>query len=300
MTPRIRSWALAVLFAAMAGGFAAYEARKAVLAGAAERALEARRAELDARFRSAQRDLQEARRTRLALEQRAAAPPALPPAGADLAGAGSSDSRSAWFAAHPEARRRYLQAFREGLVTTWGLLFQRLNLSPDQEEKLKDLLAQREDNDITVEAAAGARGLDEAAPEIQALDDQLDAANKAALRDLLGKAGYNAVRDFLHDEQVIPLVDQLAGSVYASPTPLTGDQAVALTQALADSSQKKESGRVIGGTIDWDQAIARAQSILAPAQLAAFSSLQQQAQAQAQIKQMMAALRAPAPAKSGP
>jgi hypothetical protein len=287
------------LLAVLAAGFAAHEGRQAAVASAAARALEARRSALDLQFQAAQRGLLQERRSRLALEQQPATPAAASPRGPTRANLGSAESRSAWFAAHPEDRRRYLGAYRDGLTTTWGLLFKSLNLSPDQEEKLKDILTQREDNDITVEAAAAARGLDDSAPEIKAFDDQLDAANKAALRALLDNADYNALRGFMHEAAVIPLVDQLAGSIYATPEPLTGDQALALTQALADSSEKKASGKVIEGTVNWDQALAKAQAILSPGQASAFDALQQQTQSQAQFKRLMHSLGQPASAAGG-
>jgi hypothetical protein len=299
-----RGFALILTAAAvvLAIAFAGYEARTALVDRAAERELQAHREDLAARLRAAERDLREEAARRQALEQQAKAAAIVEPTAgaARAAGLGSSAARSVWFAAHPEARRQYLQALRAGLSTTWGLLFQTMNLSPDQVEKLKDLLAQRADNDITVEAAAAARGVDESAPEIQALDDQLDAANKAALKDLLGKANYAAVRNYMHAEEVIPIVDQLAGSVYPSSTPLTADQAMGLTQALADSSQKKDSGRVIDGTVNWDQAVARAQSILSPGQLATFTAIAQEAQAQAQIETLKNSLRPLVPPTGAP
>ncbi len=304
MTPLGRGLALAALGAVLAAAFAVHEAGDAVARRAGAMALRAHRDELEAKFRMAQRDLREEQRRRLTLEQPAGqardpspSPSPVAAAGADLAPA---ERRASWFAAHPEARSRYLQAFRAGLATTWGLLFQELNLSPDQVEKLEDLLAQREDNDITVKATASARGLAESAPEIQALDDQLDATNKAALKDLLGKANYATVRNYMHAEEVIPIVDQLAGDAYHTSSPLTADQAMALTQALVDSSQKMDSGRVIANTVDWGQVLERAQAILAPAQFATFAAIQQQEQSHLQMEAVLHSLRPPAAANPAP
>ena len=293
---RIRILRLLSVAAAVAVGFAAYEMRRAAVARAGDRVLAGHRTELEAQFRSAERELLGVRRARESLEQKAAMLAASPLAAtstADSGGVSPSGGRSAWFAGHSEARANYLRAVRDGLSTTWGLLFKSLNLSPDQENKLQDLLAEREANNITVEAAAQAKGLDESAPEIQALDDQLDAANKAAIRQLLGKAGYDAVRDYRHAEEVIPVVDQLAASVYNMAEPLTGDEAMALTRVLADSSQKNDSGRVIGGTVNWDQAMVRAQAILSPAQIGALANLKEQAQAQGELNRITSSLSSP-------
>ena len=92
----------------------------------------------------------------------------------------------------------------------WGLLFQSLHLTDAQIEQVTDLLAQREDNDITVAAAALTQGVDKSSPQIQALDDQLDEANKAALKAAVGKEDYAASHQYLHEQEIIPLVEELA------------------------------------------------------------------------------------------
>jgi hypothetical protein len=287
MTGRPHGWGLliGVVVAILAIGFAVGARQRAAAAKTQELAWQMRHSALAARFRIARREHQTETslpgKLRLAArmvdDSLAETVPIKP---------NSSENRATWFLAHPDVRSRYIKAFRAGLGATWGLLFQTLNLSEDQQEKLKDLLAQREDNDITVEATATARGVDESDPQIQALDDQLDAANKAAIRALVGKADYNAIRQYMHAEAVIPVVDELAGNLYGSDAPLTATEATNLTQALVASSQQKASGRAVAGTINWDQAGARAQSILTPAQFATFSVIQQQVQAGQEIKQL--------------
>ncbi len=285
--------AAAALLAAL--DFAARERREAATERAAEHAIEVRRTDLEARFRAAQRDLQQAQRSRSDLQRAADAPGLSQLAAAAASPAAATQSRQGWFAAHPEIRGRYLKAYREGLGTSWGLLFHALNLSADQVEQLKDLLVRREDNDITVVAAANARGVPESDPAIQALDDRLSSENSAAIRALLGKPAYAEFRDFMHAQAVIPLVDELAGRVSSADEPLTADQALNLTRALADSSQKKPSGKVLEDTLNWDQAIVRAQAILSPSQLMTLSVMRQTTQARQQISQMYRAITTPAP-----
>jgi hypothetical protein len=280
----------------LAIGFAGREARIAAVTRAAESRLEARQAELAARLREAQRARRQREREEAALAQAARGASlisaSLAPAASPM---DSSVRRSSWLAAHPAERRGYLAAFRAGLTLDWGLLFKTLGLSADQVEKLKDILTQREDDDITVESAAAARGVGESDPEIAALDDRLDAASKAAIRALVGQPDYQAIHQYMHDQAVVPVVNQLAETVYAGNEPLTADQAMALTRALAASSTQTQNGRAIDGTVDWDAAQARAAAILTPAQLAAFADIRQQGQATQQVKQMTRALAGAAP-----
>jgi len=198
----------------------------------------------------------------------------------------------------PEAlRARYLTAYRASLAGRWGLLFQVLGLEPIQVAKLEELLAQREENDLLVQRTAHARGVDETDPEIQALDDQLDSANKAAIKALLGSKAYNDFRQYYHDRAVLPVVSDLAGATYATDQPLSTDQARQLIRVLADTSAHSDSGSAVKNSVDWDQAMARARNILAPDQLTALAVLQQQYRTEERLNDYAKSLTATAPAE---
>jgi len=183
---------------------------------------------------------------------------------------------SARASAIAELHSRYMRAYRDNLDGQWGLLYQLLGLSQGQIEKLKDLLAQREENDITIQQTANRRGLDESSPEIQALDDELDRQNKAAIAALLGPQGYAQYRDYYHDRAILPVVSDLAGNLFSTDSPLSAPQAQQLIGILADSSEKKDGPTVVKNTVNWDKAIAGAQAALSQPQLAAFTALRAQ------------------------
>ena len=178
---------------------------------------------------------------------------------------------------------RYMKAYRDNLGGQWGLLFQLLGLSQDQIEKLKDLLAQREENDITVQQTANRRGMDVSSPEMQALDDELDRQNKAAIAALLGRKGYAQYRDYYHDRAVLPIVGDLAGDLYSTESPLTAPQAQQLIGILADSSDRKDGSTVVKGTVNWDKAIGSAQASLSQPQVAALAALKSRYEAEQQV-----------------
>ncbi len=178
---------------------------------------------------------------------------------------------------------RYMKAYRDNLVGQWGLLFQILGLSQGQIEQLKDLLTQREENDITVQQTAIRRGLEESSPEIQALDDELDRQNKAAIAALLGPDGYSQYRDYYHDRAVLPIVSDLAGDLFSTGTPLSAPQAQQLIGILADNSKKRDGSTVVKGTVNWDKAIGSTQAFLSPAQTAALGALRSQYEAEQQV-----------------
>lgn len=283
---------LAVAAAAiLAVGFATYEWHEAAWARAAERGLQVRRSALDLRLRAADQDLRQSRARRGALDQAAASLPARPAAALP---ARPAQSRRLWVATHPEVRARYLKDFRDMLDTTYGPVFKARHLPAEQIEKVEDLLTQREDKDLTVGQTASAEGLDPTAPAIVAMNDQLTRANNAAIRAAVGADNYQAIHDYLRETAVVPLVSSLSSSMAGLGEPLTADQAVKLTAALAASSQRRPNTAAIPNTINWDQAISNAQGILSPSQLSTFTLIQQQSQSQQQIMEMQRALTAPA------
>jgi hypothetical protein len=239
-------------------------------------------AELHRQLSAAEERLREARSQTADLERAlriAEAHSAHPGAQADADPQAGADRR----AAVAELHSRYMRAYRDNLDGQWGLLYQLLGLSQVQIEKLKDLLAQREENDITVEQTANRRGLDESSPEIQALDDELDRQNKAAIAALLGPQGYAQFRDYYHDRAVLPVVSDLAGDLFSTDSPLSAPQAHQLIGILADSSEKKEGSTVVKDTVNWDKAIAGAQAILSQPQVAALAALRSQYETDQQV-----------------
>lgn len=285
--------ALVSFGAALAGVFCLHERRHAQEQIAAARIAQALSGDMQRRLSAAEEDFRKLVHDRLARERVAAAAGAMKISGEGV----ESKSDAAAEPPAPEAlRARYLTAYRASLAGSWGLLFQILGLEPIQVAKLEELLAQREENDLLVQRTARARGLDESDPEIQALDDQLDSANKAAIKALLGSSAYNEFRQYYHDRAVLLVVSDLAGATYATDQPLSTDQARQLIRVLADTSAHSDSGSAVKNSVDWDQAMARARNILAPDQLTALTALQQQYRTEDRLNDYTKSLTATAPA----
>lgn len=274
MKPHRPILALLGMGAVLATGFWLIEQRRAQTQIAAVRAAQAAFDEAQRRLAAAEEDLRQVVRERIALER------AIPGAVAEEPSPTVEAPRSSM----EVLRATYLGAYRASLAGRWGLLFQILGLEPAQIAKLEELLVQREENGLLVRRTARARGMDESAPEIQALDDRLDSANKAAIKALLGSAGYNQFRQYYHDRAILPVVSDLAGATYATEHPLSADQAKQLIRALADSSAKSDSGSAVEDSVDWGPAMVRAQAFLAPDQLAVLTALQQQYRTGGQLK----------------
>lgn len=247
----------------------------------------------------------------------------------------------------PEVQAMLSLQQKAAVEARYGALFRTLNLTPEQTDKLKGLLADRSNTRMDVMTVAQEQGIDarsnpEAVRKLFAnAQDELNNSIKA----VVGENGFTQLQSY---EQTLPqrgLVNDLQQRLSFSDTPLSASQADALVQILASnpaprptnsgssSSAAPSSGRggpdspggrgsdfggfggpAMGGMVEGMTrgssgvtvtagAVAQAQSVLAPSQLAALQQIQQQQQAQQQLQQLVretlsANQAAPAPSDS--
>lgn len=209
----------------------------------------------------------------------------------------------------------------------YAALFRKLNLSPEQAEKLTTLLAERLTTRMDVLAAAHAEGISprdnpEAFRKLMTdMRDQLD----SSIKSVIGDGGFAQLQNF---EQTFPqrsIVNDLQQRLSYSDTPLTRSQAEQLVQILAANTPQRpmdttvpappggrvpiEAGLVVGmmgagpggGVINAvfdggrgvnsapvsEAALNQAQAVLSQPQLAALQQLQQQQQAQQELARVI-------------
>lgn len=229
----------------------------------------------------------------------------------------------------------------------YGALFRTLNLTPEQTNKLKGLLADRSNTRMDVMTAAQEQGIDLRANPDEVRKLFADAQNElnTSIKAVVGENGFAQLQNY---EQTLPqrgLVNDLQQRLSFSDTPLSASQADALVQILASNAAPRPTssgtspstaltsgrggsdgpsgrgsdfgGPAIGAMVGMVEgmtrggssvtvtpgAVAQAQSVLAPSQLAALQQIQQQQQAQQQLQQLVretlsANQSAPAPSGS--
>jgi len=97
------------------------------------------------------------------------------------------------------------------------------------------------------------------------------------------------------------VVDDVAGSLATSSSPLHPDQANQLTQILAHASASYTKGRTaILSPIDWDQALQQASSVLSPPQMASLNQVIAMRYAQDQLRTLVQTAAAPASSNPSP
>ena len=257
-------------------------------------ALERRLADAEHRAHDLQNEL-DALKARMVTEE---SPPDEPPTVASENGdrrgrfRGPGGGQEAFMAMMNDPKMVQLMNSREKLMldSRYAALFKSLmqgeKLSPEQLDAFKNLLVEKQNTTRDIMMTARAQGVTDRS-EINQLVKTAQAELDAQIQSNLGASGFEQYQQY---EKTLPqrnLVNQLSQSLSYTSTPLNDAQTQQLVQILADSStsttQRRNSGFGGGGpggfggsvTIT-DAAVTQAQSVLAPAQLQALTTLQQQ------------------------
>ena len=199
----------------------------------------------------------------------------------------------------------------------YAALFKKLNLPPEQIEKLKTLLAERTASMQDIFAVAREQGVN-LIENPAAMSKLVLAAHTevdGSLRSLIGDAGFAQLRKF---EQTLPqrgVIEDLQQRLSYTAAPLTPTQADQLIDILAGNPAQRTTGSARPSTatpfVDspvalaetmglrfispqaitpatiTPAAIAQSQSVLSPPQLTALQQMQQQQQAQQQLRKIV-------------
>lgn len=200
---------------------------------------------------------------------------------------------------NPEAQRLMAVQQRGALDQRYGALFRYLNLPPDQLERLKDLLVERQTAAVDVLAAARSQGLNnrENRGEIRSLLEAAQAEVDESIRALLGESGYQRYQYYNATQPQRAAVDRLEQRLSYSTLPLSHSQSEQLVQLLAAKPSSRTAtvaarpglAGMFGGqaTTITDEVVTQAATILSAVQLEALRQLQAEQQAQARLGQLV-------------
>jgi hypothetical protein len=226
--------------------------------------------------------------------------PAAPTAGEAPAARENRGNNRANFAtlmADPEFAKAMTVQQRAALDARYADLFKKLNLPPDQLEKFKSLLVERQTARMDVMVAARENGIDprENRDELRKMTAEAQSEVDAAIKTALGESVYNAYQNFDNTQNQRALVKQLDTRLGYTSTALSSTQSDFLVNALAASATTTDQGG--GGPGNWggggaratitDEVVQQARSVLTPDQVSALMQLQIEQQAQQKIREMM-------------
>lgn len=200
----------------------------------------------------------------------------------------------------PEMQRLVALERKGALDARFAPLFKNLNLTPEQLDKFKNLLVEKQTSMMDVFAAAREQGINPRTDPTAFRQMVTDAQNEidASIKSTLGDAAYAQYQGFEQTQPQRNTVSQLEQRLSYSSTPLTStqsDQLVAILAANSPSPSGNNSLRATlggpmgtgGGTKITDATIAAAQGVLTAPQVTALQQLQQEQQAQAELAKTM-------------
>lgn len=194
-----------------------------------------------------------------------------------------------FMARHPEVRRAVFDLYRAQSATQFGALYKALGFSPIQIEQFENLMMQGAGVTRMVQGPDGRMAI----LSVSRWDQQKKREDEALLIALLGPNGVQQLRETIQALPARKLVAQLAGTLYATATPLTTTQVDELTRVVVGSYPGRERA---AGQYDWNAILAKSPTVLSEPQLAALGGLQAEDQYQQALRLAMRA-GAPSPKK---
>jgi hypothetical protein len=202
--------------------------------------------------------------------------------------------------ANPEFAQAMSVQQRAMLDGRYADLFKQLNLSPEQLEKFKSLLVERQNARMDVMNAARENGLNprENRDELRKLTEEAQTEVDNTIKTALGESVYNQYQTYESTQAQRAVVNQLDQKLSYSSTPLNSTQSAFLVSALAAAASAESADQGGGGgpgnwgrtgTTITDAVIQQAQSVLTPDQVAALKQIQTEQKAQTQIRTLMRA-----------
>lgn len=191
-----------------------------------------------------------------------------------------------WLAAMNDSDTMRLMAIRQKgrIERNYAALFKRLNLTPGQIDQMTNLLLEKKES--SMDAAVGAVQQDinplenpgEFGAMVQTLRDDIESQIKA----LLGDAGYEQYQQYNQTQAQQNVVNNLQQLLASTDTPLNPVQ----TQLLQEALSQGKAGQVTSDVLE------ASQRFLSEPQMRALQSVQQQQQAEAELrKQQQQVLR---------
>ncbi|HWA08608.1 MAG TPA: hypothetical protein VG838_03990 [Opitutaceae bacterium] len=133
---------------------------------------------------------------------------------------------------------------RAALDARYAALIKNLNLTPEQGDKLKTLIADSMSARQDAMAAARAAGVDPQTDRagFQKLVADAQAQSDAAIKDAIGDSGFAALQQYNQTMPQRNVVNQLQQQLALGGSPLSSDQTEQLVQILASTSQQGQRG----------------------------------------------------------
>lgn len=194
----------------------------------------------------------------------------------------------------PEGKRAMV---RHAVAQTFGAFFRKLGWDERQQERFKDLWADRKEAEQEKFARARAEGKPIDRALAQTVFEEASREFDERLRTAFGRGVVEAKRDYEAKGAFRHVAEETAKRVFYTDAPLSHQQADQLAEIMALNSRRAD-GKFDIAAMNLEAVLAQAQAGLTPAQLAAFREVEAEQRRQRELEQKARAQReAAAPAK---
>lgn len=169
----------------------------------------------------------------------------------------------------PRLQNLHLAATQRKLLTTYRALFEQMNLPEAKIAAFLAILARRSEQEMDLSAIMEAQPKPVVDQVFTTLKREMAGEVRQGLREAIGDAGLARFEIY---ERAVParlFIDGFAGTAANAGETITGGQADALTETIANASTAfGQGGTVMLPTVDWDKVLAEAGATLSEPQRA--------------------------------
>lgn len=160
-----------------------------------------------------------------------------------------------------------LAKFRAGLPFTYGPLYRKLGLSPDQIAEFEKAITTQEEARIDVLAAGRTEGWAVNDPRFRNVNVAEQIAVSEKIRGILGESGFNEYKTFFKLPDAWGELSPLISHSFFSGTPLNTKEADGLARVVSAHRKSRDvDGVKFYSGYDWDRILEEGGNSLAPAQ----------------------------------
>jgi RNA polymerase sigma factor (sigma-70 family) len=180
----------------------------------------------------------------------------------------------------PQSTQLFAQLYRVDARRKYAALYGQLGWTAAQIEQFETIFEASTAEDLRSQGGAEVKGTAlTLTPEIAAQLERIRGEFENRLRATFGEATLQQFLMFEHTNATRAVTEDVARRVYLTATPLTAAQADELGRILGANSPASETWSTVPyRAVNWDQVLAQAQGVLAPAQLRALRALRLRAE----------------------
>jgi hypothetical protein len=190
----------------------------------------------------------------------------------------------------PDQIKRRMHLLKAWIALRYAAFYRKAALTPEQVTQFQNIAANHLLQSQDLVATAKAENLTVSDPVLKTLGKQEYAQFQQQATAALGDPIFGEYQQYERTANVSMMTDGVAGNTYYTD-PLNTQQADQLTQILANNSASYQKGQSASSNdIDFQSALAQAQTVLSATQLAALKNIYEGQQAGNTLNQLLATL----------